>query len=110
LKRAYWLEHVVFAYGDKPALTIDHLAISAGRITALIGPNGAGKSTLLELLAFLIHPDAGEMYFFGQPVRREDVLALRRRVGLVAQSPYLLQGSVMDNVELGLRLRGIGKE
>lgn len=110
MKRAYWLEHVVFAYGDKPALTIDHLSIHAGRITALIGPNGAGKSTLLNLFAFLIHPDAGEIYFCGQRVRREDILALRRRVGLVAQNPYLLQGSVIDNVELGLRLRGVGKE
>jgi tungstate transport system ATP-binding protein len=110
LKRAYWLEHVVFAYGDTPVLTIDHLAISAGRITALIGPNGSGKSTLLNLFAFLIHPDAGEIYFFGQPVRRKDILSLRRRVGLVMQAPYLLQGSVIHNVELGLRLRGVGKE
>jgi len=110
LKRAYWLDQVAFAYADRPALAIDHLAIHAGKVTALIGPNGAGKSTLLNLFAFLICPDAGEMYFFGQPVRGEDILALRRRVGLVAQNPYLIKGSVIDNVELGLKLRGIGKE
>ena len=110
MKSAYRLEHVTFAYGDKPALTIDHLSVRAGGITALIGPNGAGKSTLLNLLAFLLCPAAGQMYFFGRPVGRAEVLALRRRVGLVAQNPYLLHGSVIDNVELGLRLRGVGKE
>ncbi|BBA34622.1 ABC transporter, ATP-binding protein [Methylocaldum marinum] len=109
MNSAYRLEHLVFAYGDKPALLIDHLAIPAGRITAVIGPNGAGKSTLLNLLAFLIRADAGEICFFNRPVKGEDFPALRRRVGLVAQNPYLLQGSVIDNVELGLKLRGIGK-
>jgi tungstate transport system ATP-binding protein len=103
---AYRLDHVVCSYGSRPVLSIDRLEISRGKITALIGPNGAGKSTLLELLAFLRQPEGGSMTFLSQPVKGRRLIALRRRVGWVAQHPYLLAGTVQENVELGLRLHG----
>jgi tungstate transport system ATP-binding protein len=104
---AYRLDAVEYAYGGgRPALSIEHLAIGAGRITALIGPNGAGKTTLLNLLAFLAHPVSGRLSFFGRDAAVEDPVALRRRIGWVAQNPYFLRGSVADNVVLALKLRG----
>jgi tungstate transport system ATP-binding protein len=103
---AYVLENVAYAYAARHALMIDKLTVAAGRVTALIGPNGSGKSTLLSLLAFLRQPTGGEIYFFGRRTCGEDLPALRRRVGLVAQNPYLLRGTVLDNVSLGLKLRG----
>jgi len=106
---AYVLDGVVFTYAERPALMIDRLAIAAGRVTALIGPNGSGKSTLLSLLAFLRQSSKGEIYFFGRRARGEDLPALRRRVGFVAQNPYLLRGTVLDNVSLGLKLRGASR-
>ena len=104
---AYLLSELRFDYGRKTVLNIDHLAIPAGTITALIGPNGSGKSTLLGLLAFLLQPTTGELRFFGQTINRRNLLASRRRVGLVSQNPYLLRGTVLDNVALSLKLRGI---
>jgi tungstate transport system ATP-binding protein len=104
---AYFLDRVAFAYAGSPALRIDRMVVEAGRLTALIGPNGSGKSTLLNLLAFLKQPDEGEIYLFGRRTDGGDLPSLRRRVGFVAQNPYLLRGTVLDNVSLGLKLRGI---
>lgn len=103
---AYRLEEVIYRYGDKTVLDIRSLNIGAGKITALIGPNGAGKSTLLNLLAFLKPPCHGKVRLGEQTAHPKHLLALRRQIGLVAQNPYLLRGTVLDNVELGLKLRG----
>jgi len=90
-------------------LAIDRLELQAGQIYALCGPNGAGKSTLLRLLALLEEPQQGEVHFCGVAVTGAgSAVELRRQVTMVHQSPYLLAGSVGDNLAFGLRLRGIG--
>ena len=107
---AYTLKQVTYGYENgRVAINLPELTIPAAQVTALIGPNGAGKSTLLELLAFLRPASSGEIRFFGDPVRAENIAALRSRVGIVAQHPYLLRGSVLDNVQVGLRYRHITK-
>lgn len=104
---AWELRDVVCAYDGTPALRIDDLKIETGSVTAIVGSNGAGKSTLLRLLALQALPRSGELRFDGQRVSAAGMVALRRRVGLLPQSPYLLHGTVCANVELGLRLRGV---
>jgi len=105
---AYSLTGIQCAYANGPAvLEIENLDFQSKNITALIGPNGAGKSTLLSVLAFLKAPNAGRLQYFGRDCSNKNLLQLRRRVGLVAQKPYFLSGSVTENVELGLRLRGV---
>lgn len=104
---AYRLRDLRHGYGGPPVLDIADLGFEAGAVTAMVGPNGAGKSTLLGLLAFLEAAGEGRVEFFGEAVAPERLGTLRRRVGLVAQRPYLLRGTVRDNLELGLRLRGI---
>jgi putative ABC transport system ATP-binding protein len=80
-------------------------SIEAGS-TAILGPSGSGKSTLLRLLNRLADPDEGRVRFHGVDVRNYDPLELRRRVGLVAQLPAPVPGTVADNVSLGPRLHG----
>lgn len=106
MSTAYQLREVCWHRGVF-RLEIPRLDIDAGSITALFGANGSGKSSLLSLLAFLNQPDAGTIQLTGQSVATAGVLALRRRIGWVAQQPYLLRGSVLDNAALGLRLQGI---
>ncbi len=94
--------------GKKEILTVPDLAVGKGEFVAIAGPNGAGKSTLLRALAFLETPAAGEIYFNGEIIRgREKVLMIRRRMAVVFQDPLLLRGTVLDNVSVGLKLRGI---
>jgi putative ABC transport system ATP-binding protein len=72
-----------------------------GRCTALVGPSGAGKTTLLRLLNRLGDPTAGRITLDGVGLPDLDVLALRRRVGLVAQRPVLLTDTVADELRVG---------
>ncbi|MBX3024036.1 ATP-binding cassette domain-containing protein [bacterium] len=104
----YALRAVSVERDGRAILALPELAIAAGAITAVVGPNGAGKSTLLRLLAFLIAPTRGAVFFAGQAVgaRPAALAALRRRVTYVGASPYLFHGSVGHNVAFGLRARG----
>ena len=106
---AYVLEDVAFAYGGRPVLRVPRLEIARGEIVALAGANGSGKTTLLHLLGFLEAPTNGRALFFGEEATPEKGLALRRRVGLLLQNPYLFHTSVLANVEYGLRVRGLSR-
>jgi putative ABC transport system ATP-binding protein len=75
--------------------------IKSGRCTAVIGHSGAGKSTLLRVLNRLQEPTTGRVLLDGAPIAETDVLALRRRVGLVAQRPVLLTARVTDETRVG---------
>lgn len=94
--------------GASFVLEIPELSAPAGETLAVLGPNGAGKSTLLEILALLLRPDEGEVRVLGEEARPgAGALRFRRRLGLALQDPFLLGGSVLDNVALPLRLRGV---
>jgi putative ABC transport system ATP-binding protein len=85
------------------AVLLDEVAatIAAGRCTAIVGPSGAGKSTLLRLLNRLIEPTSGRVLYQGTPLPDLDVLALRRRVGLVGQRPTLITDTVLEELRVG---------
>jgi len=106
--QAYQLKGVEFAYGDEVALRIGEYAIEQNAITALLGANGSGKSTLLNLLAFITAPSQGEICFFSEQVLNAQ--ALRRQTAYVQQNPYLFNYTVLQNIELGLKLRGVAKQ
>jgi len=102
------LEDVWLGYEGRQVLQGINLCLAAGRCYALVGPNGAGKSTLLRLLALLVAPDRGRLWFQGTEVREmPDVVVWRRRLGVVPQQPWLFRGRVADNLGLGLRFRGV---
>ena len=76
------------------------LAVRRGEIVVLVGPSGSGKSTLLRLLNRLQDPHEGRILLEGRDLRHWDPLHLRRRVALVLQTPYLLEGTVRDNLRI----------
>ena len=84
-------------------LLLDHVTcqLPAGACTAVTGPSGAGKTTLLRLLNRLDEPDSGQIRLQGRPLPGLDVLALRRRVALVAQAQVLLTERVLDELRAG---------
>ena len=100
------IENILLQRGGATVLDISEFKVPQGRILALIGPNGAGKSTLLLMLAGLLKPQQGKIYFQGMPVeKRADLTILRRNAAVVFQEPLLLNNSVYDNVALGLKFR-----
>lgn len=68
-----------------PAFTLEGVSfrLEEGRIMGFIGRNGAGKTTTLSCLLDLVHPDGGEVSFFGTPLG-ENAQAIKRQVGFVS--------------------------
>ncbi len=77
------------------------LDLPPGSRTALVGPSGAGKSTLAHLLLGFRQPDEGVVLVDGVPLAELDPDSWRARVAYVPERPWLLPGSVADNVRLG---------
>src|SRR6266540_1377727 len=98
-------------YEGRVVLDIERFAVPPGSGVAIVGPNGSGKSTLLRLLALLERPSEGEVRLddvvvAGGKAARPGAVA-RRRITLVEQRPVLLRGTVRENLEFGLQVRGI---
>ena len=103
-------------YGAFQAIKHVSLAMPAHRVTALIGPSGCGKSTFLRSINRMndLIPGCrvtGTIKIGGHDVYapKVDLVALRRRVGLVFQKPNPFPKSIYDNVAYGPRLQGIRK-
>lgn len=101
-------------YKDFQALFNINMDIEENRVTALIGPSGCGKSTFLRTinrLNELIEGTRieGQVYIDEHPIydRDIDVVALRKRVGMVFQKPSVFPMSIYDNVAYGPRIHGI---
>ena len=99
-------EGLVVRFRGRTVLDIDRIEIEQGRTYGLLGASGAGKSTLLRVLGLLQKPAAGRVFFDGVEATRRDMGA-RRSIAAVFQKPYLLRGTVGDNVAYGLHLRGV---
>ncbi|CAM5198904.1 ATP-binding cassette subfamily C protein CydD OS=Castellaniella defragrans OX=75697 GN=HNR28_001434 PE=4 SV=1 [Castellaniella denitrificans] len=87
---------------ERPRPILDGLSLSiqAGEHVALLGGSGAGKTTLLEVLARLQTAE-GPLMLDGRPLAEWPEESLRDRVVLIGQRPFLLQGSIADNIRLG---------
>ncbi|XP_044979753.1 protein STAR1-like isoform X2 [Hordeum vulgare subsp. vulgare] len=90
----------------EPTVAGSDLDVPRGVVMGVIGPSGSGKSTLLRALNRLWEPAPGAVALDGADIRGLDVLALRRRVGMLFQLPAMFHGTVADNVRYGPRLRG----
>lgn len=104
-------QHVGLRYGIGPEVLSDvHFTLEPGSFHFLTGPSGAGKTSLMSLMYLGRKPTRGLINMFGQNVNdmnREQLSALRRRIGVVFQEfrlfPHL---SAFDNVALPMRILG----
>ena len=100
------IENLLVQRGGVTVLNISELTVERGKIFALIGPNGAGKSSLLLMMAGLLKPWQGQLYFQDMPINSHvDRMMLRRNAAVVFQEPLLLSRSVYENIALGLKFR-----
>lgn len=84
-------------------ITINELTLPSDKITCIVGQSGSGKSTFLRLLNNLDDPDSGEIYYRDQNIQKIDPVELRRTVTMVPQSPVIYEGTIRDNLVVGLK-------
>ena len=113
------IEKLSYLYEDSapdahPAIKELSLEISKGEFVAILGHNGSGKSTLAKLLNMILTPTSGKITVAGKDVTLdeltdEDVLELRKTVGMVFQNPdnQLVATIVEDDVAFGLENLGV---
>lgn len=87
-----------------PALRIDGLEIAAGQTVALVGASGSGKSTLVNVLTRFVNTETGQVTLDGQGLASWDLAALRAQFALVSQQVVMLNGTLAENIALGLNL------
>ncbi|HUX11751.1 MAG TPA: ABC transporter ATP-binding protein [Spirochaetia bacterium] len=88
-------------YGETPVFDPLSFSVAPGETLAVVGPSGCGKSTLLSVIAGLKTPAGGESLLNGARVSAGDASLILQQYGLF---PWF---TVMENVELGLRIRRI---
>jgi ATP-binding cassette, subfamily B, bacterial len=93
---------VWFAYpGGTAVLRNLDLDIGAGQWVCVVGPTGAGKSTLLNLLLRFYDPTAGTVELDGVALDKLSLASLRSQLALVPQDPWMLDGTIAENIAFG---------
>ncbi len=102
------VDHVTVSFGDRVVLDDLQLSVGDREIVGLLGSSGSGKSTLLRVIAGLVTPDRGTLSLNGQVIN--GVPTHLREVGMVFQDEQLFpHRTVAQNIEFGLRMRGLGR-
>ncbi|MDR1795462.1 MAG: ABC transporter ATP-binding protein [Erysipelotrichaceae bacterium] len=102
------IENLSKRFEEKVILENANATFASGEISCILGPSGGGKSTLLNLIAGLLKPDEGKIYF-----DKEDVTGwppAKRHLGYVFQEAALFDHlKVKDNIALALEIRKLSK-
>ena len=100
------VKNLSFGYQNTQIFNDLNLKFRAGKITALIGESGAGKSTLLKLLAGILTPTAGEIFFNEFSSAKIEKKSLRSKISYVPQAPHLFEATLQENLTIFGELSG----
>ena len=96
--------NVKFEYKEGiPVLKNISFSVDKGETVAFIGKTGCGKSTLMNLLLGFYEGYEGEILIDGQNIKTLSLASLRRDIAIVLQEPYLFEGSIFDNIGMGVK-------
>lgn len=103
---------VAFKYPtrDNPIYRNLNISIGSGQFVAFVGPSGCGKTTVISLLERFYEPSSGTIRFNGQDVDDIEVVSYRKALSLVSQEPRLFDGTIRENLVLGLDQTDIKEE
>ncbi|PLB48611.1 ATP-binding cassette multidrug transport protein [Aspergillus steynii IBT 23096] len=99
------LQDVGFRYPTRPnraVLKNVDVEIHPGQMVAFVGPSGHGKSSLISLIERYYNPSTGSIRFDGSDIANMSLASYRSHLSLVQQEPVLYQGTIRENIALGL--------
>jgi len=99
------VQNVAFSVGDRQLLKPVSLQLYQGDCVLLTGPSGSGKSTFLKILASLITPTSGQIFFRNSEITTLKAEAYRQQVSYCFQTPQLFGQTVYDNLALPWQIR-----
>ncbi len=107
---------LTLSFGQRAVLSDLQIPFGSGRVTAILGPTGSGKSTLLRTINRLNdkvtgYGHRGDVLLDGSSIwgREVELMALRRKVGMLFQRPNPFPMSIMDNVVAGVKAHKMAK-
>lgn len=98
------LSDAEFSYNkdSEPAVHNVSLTLNKGEIYSLVGHSGSGKSTLADIILGLLKLQSGKLIVNDQVLTIEDLPSFRKKVGYVAQTIFILDDNVVNNVAFGV--------
>lgn len=99
------VQDVAFSIEDRQLLKPVSLQLYQGDCVLLTGPSGSGKSTFLKILASLITPTSGQLFFRNSDITTLRAEAYRQQVSYCFQTPQLFGQTVYDNLALPWQIR-----
>jgi HlyD family secretion protein len=111
-KKEISLENITFNYPtkEKPTLNQLSMSISANSTVGIVGPSGSGKSTLIDIILGLIKPQHGDLKVDGEIINNKNNRIWQNTIGFVAQSIFLSEGTIAENVAFGIPKSEIDQE
>lgn len=96
---------VYFTYPtrDTPIFHGLNITFEPEKLTAIVGPSGCGKTSIISLLEQFYHVQQGSVLFNGANIQELDLATYRKQFSLVAQEPGLFQGTIKENLLLGVQ-------
>lgn len=86
-------------------LDVPRLLIEKRKITTLVGASGSGKTTILRMLNKMLSPTQGRIMFNDTDLEDINTVTHRRQVTMLSQNPIMFEGSVRDNLNIGLKFQ-----
>jgi len=101
------LKRITKKYNIFPAVDDVSFIVKPGEILGYLGPNGAGKTTTIKMLAALLEPTSGDIFYRGMNIKK-DLYAHKKRIGYVPEEPEIYPHlSAYDYLLMVGRLRNI---
>ena len=94
-------KNVSFAYSKDNVLNNINFIINPGERIGFVGSSGSGKSTIFKLLTKLYSLEEGHILIDGEDINNISNKALRKKISLIPQNPYIFNFSVLDNLKIG---------
>ena len=103
-KQQISLENIAFTYPNKEEPTLNQLSmtIPANSVIGVVGPSGAGKSTLIYIFLGLIEPQEGQLIVDHTIINGQNRRSWQNSIGFVAQSIFLSEGTIAENIAFGI--------